>query len=480
MPSERPSTPAFLLWALSALLAAMVFFFVLGSGSEQRLTSLGHSGRWALLVGVWCVAAYIFVFVARRNATDRIPVYAVAALALPLLGVVSAAWSVAPKTTVGRALSLALLASASLFVAYASVFDTRIAGHVLGGLLAGTATAGLAGALLLFVDHDAAVQSAGGSVAARYRGLGENPNTYSMLAAVALPIAVWALLEAKRDGSRAAAGLSAMVLLGSISFSGSRGAFLAALLGMVAFAVARPRGRVLVDVPAVAGVFAVSFLLALIPQPVSTPPVAGAPPGGQPQAGAGQGAPGPSGGSARPGGGPPLPASISGYNPARLQDEEGRPITGNTGNIARPLLGSSGRATAWTGAVKQANHRAVAGYGFGTEDLVFVDRFYFFQGARPENSWVGIYLQLGALGILMLLVFWLSLVPAAWSTLRRRGSEADAALLGVCAAALFLTVPQSYFYSVGNVATATTWFAAGLLAFSTLRAKQGDERDEAR
>jgi hypothetical protein len=479
MPSERPFTPAVVLWALSALLAAMVFFFVLGSGSEQNLTSLGHSGRWVLLVAVWCVAAYIFAFAARRNATDRIPVYAVAALALPLLGVVSAAWSVAPKTTVGRALSLAILASASLFVAYVSVLDRRIIGHVLGGLLAGTAAAGLAGFVLVFADHAASVQAAGDAVPARYRGLGENPNTYSMLAAVALPIAVWALLESTRGWFRAAAGLSAIVFLLSISFSASHGAFLAGFLGLIAFAVARPRGRVLIAVPAVAAAFAASFVLALIPQPTGKAPVVGAAPPPAQSPGVGQGS-GSGGGNGQPGGGPPLPASLSGYNPARLQDEEGRPFTGPVGDIPHPLLGSSGRATAWTGAVKQANQRALAGYGFGTEDRVFVDRFYFFQGARPENSWVGMYLQLGAVGLVAMLILWLSLVPATWSALRRRLTGTDAALVGVCATALFITVPQSYFYSVGNVATATVWFAMALLAFSTLRLRHGGERDEAR
>jgi hypothetical protein len=477
MPSERPFTPAVFLWVLSALLAAMVFFFVLGSGSEAKLKSLGHSGRWVLLVAVWCVASSIFVFVARRNATDRIPVYAVAALALPLLGLVSAGWSVAPKTTVGRALSLGILASEALFVAYTSVFDRRIIGHVLGGLLAGVAIAGLGGVVLLFADHAASVQAAGVAVPARYRGLGENPNTYSMLAAVALPIAVWAMLESKRGWMRATAGLSAALFLGSISFSASHGAFLAGLLGLIAFVVARPQGRSLVEVPAVAAAFAASFLLALIPQPAAVQaPSVGAPVPGQGSSGSGQG----SSGGRRPGGGPPLPVSLSGYNPARLQDEEGRPFTGPVGEIAHPFLGSSGRATAWTGAVKQANHRALAGYGFGTEDKVFVDRFYFFQGARPENSWVGIYLQLGALGVVALLILWLSLVPATWSALRRRVTGTDAALVGVCAAALFITVPQSYFYSVGNVATVTVWFAMALLAFAAPRLKAGGERGETR
>lgn len=472
MPSER-STPAVSLWALSALLAAMVVFFVLGSGSELSLTSVGHSGRWILLALVWCVAASIFVVAARRNRTDPVPLWAIAALALPILGVVSALWSVAPTTTIARSLSLGILATASLFLAYASVSDRRVVDHVLGGLLAGAAVAGLAGVVLVFADRTAAVQPAGEAVALRYRGLGENPNTFSMLAAVALPLAVWAMLKASRGLVRAAAGVSGAVFLGSISFSASRGAFLAALIAMSVFAFARPRGRVLVELSAVAGIFAISFVLALIPQPTGRAPVAGAPVPGQ-----GASPPGAGPGSEN-GSGPPLPASIAGYNPSRLQDEEGRPVTGGGKDISHPLLGSSGRATAWVGAVKQANQRPATGYGFGTEDRVFVDRFYFFQGDRPENSWVGMYLQLGAAGVLILLAFWVSLFPAVWSAVRRPRDDAGAALVAACTAGLLLTIPQSYFYSVGNVATATVWFLAALLAFSVVRSNSGGARAEA-
>lgn len=480
MPSER-STPAVVLWALSALLAAMVFLLVLGSGSEQRLTSVGHSGRWILLGLVWCAAGYLFVLAARRNRTDRVPLYAVVALFLPALGAVSAAWSVAPVLTVERAVSLGVLVSAALFLGFASTVWDEVVEHVGIGLLAGAAAAGLAGVALVFVDRAAAIQAAGEAVPFRYRGLGENPNTFAMLAAVALPLAGWLIVDGGTAWARIAGSLSATVFIGSIAFSASRGAFLAAFIGAGIFVFARPHGHRAVEVPAVAGAFACAFLAALIPQPagrVTAVPSAPTTRTVTTADGTVVTVPNSSSTVTLPGGVlvPPaqqqpgaLPVSVAGYNPSRLQDELGRPFTDLGRDIPHPLFGSSGRVQAWAGAVKQAGARPVLGYGFGNEERVFVDRFYFFQGGRPENSWVGTYLQLGLIGVAAMLSLWLALLPATWSALRRRRTELDAALVGVCVAGLILSLPQSYFFSVGNVATTTVWIAMALLAFSTLR-----------
>jgi hypothetical protein len=457
------STSSVLSWALGIAMAALVFCFVLGSSSVPRLTSFGHSARWGMLLIVWCVAAAAAWSTRRDVVRLDVPVHTVASLGLAALAVVSAAWSVAAHTTIGRGGTLCVLASAAVLLAAATTVRPAFVPWVLGGVLAGSFAAGLVGALLLVFDRHAAVQAASQMVAARYRGLGENPNTYSMLAATTTPLAAWAILDGRARWHRFAGGLAGIVVVLSIAFSASRGAFLAAFFGSLVFASARPDARRFVTVPATCAVFAIAFILALVPKPEGISAAAGTtttpttPTTTQASIG--------NNGKHANRNGAHL-ASAPQYNPQRLEDEEYRPLSGVNVVQTHPILGASGRAQAWAGAIEQANERPLLGYGFGTEDRVFIDRFYGFQGARPENSWIGMYLQLGVAGLLALAAFWLSLVPAVWRGIRSGASGHVAALVGVCAAGLALTVPQSYLYSVGNVATATVWVAAAMLAYS--------------
>src|SRR5581483_4895046 len=112
----------------------------------------------------------------------------------------------------------------------------------------------------------------------------------------------------------------------------------------------------------------------------------------------------------------------------------------------------------------QAAQRPVVGYGFGTEDDVFVNRYHLFAGGVPENSYIGIVLQLGAVGLALFLVtlaWWLGRGVRAL-----RGPErlALAAAGAVTVGALAAAVVQSYVWSVGDIATGTFWIAAFLVA----------------
>jgi O-antigen ligase len=151
----------------------------------------------------------------------------------------------------------------------------------------------------------------------------------------------------------------------------------------------------------------------------------------------------------------------------RLEDEIGRPAGGRFEKPKhRSILGSSGRGDAWRGALRQGADRPVAGYGFGTESRVFVDRYYSFEGGVPENSYVGMFLQLGIAGAVVFLALLASLAVAAARALLPAGRERRM-VAATCGAVLFvglaLALFQSYLYAAGNNATLSVWICSFLV-----------------
>jgi O-antigen ligase len=144
--------------------------------------------------------------------------------------------------------------------------------------------------------------------------------------------------------------------------------------------------------------------------------------------------------------------------------------------MTRTLFFTSGRRQAWETAVHQGLGRPIAGYGFGTEDETFVDRSYLFVSEAVENSFIGVFLQLGVLGVALLVVA-LALPLAAWwrvrSELEPERREYAAACAGAVVAGIVLAVPQSYVTAVGSPPTAAFWIAFFLLAASVARTRSG-------
>jgi O-antigen ligase len=151
----------------------------------------------------------------------------------------------------------------------------------------------------------------------------------------------------------------------------------------------------------------------------------------------------------------------------RLEDEIGRPAGGGyVPTKHRSIFGSSGRGQAWQGALEQGAKRPVAGYGFGTESRVFVDRYYSFEGGVPENSYIGMFLQLGAVGVGVFIALLVSLVVAGGRALvpaERQGRVLAATCGAVLLVGLALGLFQSYLYAAGNNATLSVWICAFLL-----------------
>jgi hypothetical protein len=156
-------------------------------------------------------------------------------------------------------------------------------------------------------------------------------------------------------------------------------------------------------------------------------------------------------------------------DPGAMTNELGRPAIPGLPDVHHSLIGSSGRLEAWVGAIHAADARPLLGYGFGTEDRVFVDRYYSFEGARPENSWLGIYIDVGIAGVLLLAAALASTALSGVRTLRslpRQRRIASAAVAGVFASGLVEMLVQSFAVSVGDIAMLSFWICGALLATS--------------
>ena len=280
-------------------------------------------------------------------------------------------------------------------------------------------------------------------IPARFKGMGQNPNTSSLLFAVAAPNAAWMLASTHTIKQRLLWASALTLLAASIVASGSHGALIAAGAGcaVVGFLVLRRRALRVTAIAAVAATVVAGFWIETLPQPSRTQPTAAAAPS-------------------------PPPSARPGYTDAEintpLNGELGIPLPGQKN--PRTLTSSSGRIEAWRGAIRQAEQRPIAGYGFGTESHVFIDRWWTFTGGVPEDSYIGIALQLGVAGILVFGALLAALSRCAFRSFVRQRRGVVAAGFGVLVAALVAAVGQSYIYSVGDVATTTVWISVFLLA----------------
>ncbi|HYZ78972.1 MAG TPA: O-antigen ligase family protein [Gaiellaceae bacterium] len=432
--------PLLLERAIRVAIPVTIVLVALGSNWSPSVRSLAQP-LWRVSLVVLCglAVAWAYVHAGPRLLAERLraPAYAATA-AFAALAAASTLWSVDPRLTLERTFSFVLVLATGAALALGSGRDPGTIERLAGSVLAGAVAVGLAGlAVLVVVPHDA-LQTATATIPTRYRGIGQNPNTDAMLFAAALPLATWVVV-AHRGRLRTAGSLALLLLAGPIVASGSRGALITGALGTLALLVAIARGtrtRLLVAV-GVAAAAAAAIGLAEIPQP--NPKATGA---------------------------SPTACRTCRLNPydadrwIRLEDDLDRPASAGGSGQRRTFLATTGRGQAWEGTFDQAEARPVAGYGFGTEDHVFVDRYYSFFGGSPENSYIGMFLQLGIAGIVLLIGLAATLLATTLAALRRIG-ERERRIAAACAAALVtglgLAVVQSSLYAVGNTATLAIW-----------------------
>ena len=444
--------------AAATVLAVTVFCVVLGSSSVAALVGPGKKLRWAALL-LLAVVALVLALRERRGDVSR-PLGVVIGLGawLACLGLVSTAWSVDPRLTFGRAASFAVLMVVAGALALASRVRPALPGRLLVGMFAGTVAAAVVGVILVAFARNDALQPVSTLYPTRFRGLGENPDTMAMLEGLVVPVGLWIAVETRDRRMRLLALGSLLLLLGSISASGSRGGLVAVFVGGIAFSLAFRASwrRRLVLALSVCAAVAAATAGTQIPKPLASQPVPVKPGGPSapvvpalPSVGEAVGSP-----ETRYGG--------------RLEDELFRVFSGT-----RSLFSSSGRLQTLYEAAKQGDARPALGFGFGTENVVFVDRVYNFQGEYVEDSVVGMYLQLGAIGATSLLALLAAVAAGAVLGVRRAAAGPAPAVAGVVAAGIVLMLVQSYAYSVGNVATVAFWTAgfvgAAVVAMPALR-----------
>ncbi|HVS85936.1 MAG TPA: hypothetical protein VHD91_09920 [Gaiellaceae bacterium] len=421
--------------ATEAALLLTIVLVVFGSSGIPVLVDVGSSGRWAALVAFTALAC-AWAVDEQASGWDAFRVMWPAML-LSGLALASTAWSVDRSTALLHALAFACLVLGAAAAGAATRGRADRAERLALVVVASAALVCLAGALAYAVDPTNTVTEPSVGTGFRFNGLGGNANTVPMLAAVGLVLAGWLGLAATGRARRLYAG--AIVVFGAeIVASGSRGALLAAPVGLALLAVGGPfplRRRAVL----LAGVVALAAALVVgnrIVQRETAKPI------------------------------PPPPASTQSR---RLPMLALPPLTEELGPQyvrSRVLIGSDGRALAIQEAFEQGRPRAAYGWGFGTETRVFEERSSVFESAKPEDSYASLFLELGAAGLALYLVSGL-FVAAALVVARRRDDRTRLAVSGAAAtvaAGFALAIGQSYVYAAGNVATLSVWLASALAA----------------
>jgi len=441
-------------YAAAGTLAAAVFAAAAGSSVELGVVSAGKPARWVLLTVLGAVAL-VRAFSFRSEWRLR-PSVATGLVALCGLCVASTAWSIVPRTTFERAVSVCVVVGLAATLAGSAALSPVTARRLLGGLLAAAAAIAFAGVILWLVDPSKAVQAASTQYPARFQGFEQNPNTAAMLLAVGMPLAFGRALTAASVRRAVPFVVLLLAFIAEIVASGSRGGLVAgflALLVVPALASASRRRRFGIAV-AVVSTLVVAAWVMTIPRALPSPAVAG----------------------------PSKPAAVSASRfidaetVIPLGEEIGGPWwTHTSGAIHRTLFSTSTRTRAWRGAIEQGFQRPVVGYGFGAEQPAFVNRYYGFHSGNPENGYIGLFIQLGLVGLCTFLAaVCLCLAPAIRNS-RRGGGRREGwvpAATGAASAGLFLGVSQSYFHAAGNIAFLSFWVALLLASVAGMRAPQ--------
>jgi O-antigen ligase len=432
--------------ATQAALATTIVLVVFGSSGEHDLRAIGSPLRWVALA---LLAISAIVWAAGQGVRSRrFRLAELFALMLCTVSVASAAWSIVPRISLERSCTFLVVLVAASAVAAASSGVAGGSERTAATIVFATVGICLAGVVVYAVNPAIGAQAAAPGIAFRFSGLGENPNTIPMLATVAVPLAAWLAFVRSRRG-RVLACLALVVFAAEIIASGSRGAIVGAVAAAAVLVAALPvRGRKRALLALVALLVCAMLVLGnrLIQNATALPLRAASATAGARET--------------------PLPRPIL---PAFVDER------GTLSFQGRALIGNDGRLGAWQEALDEGDARPLTGFGFGTEQEAFVDRLAQFHASRPENSYFGLYLELGTAGALLFLAFGIGIAVGVFRARLLESHARRAAVAGASAGVASgygLAFGQSFVYAAGNIAMLSFWVVAFLaLALAAPRAR---------
>lgn len=377
--------------------------FVIGSSTVVALREPTFYARFGLLAALGVVA---LMSPPARKPIRALSQFAFFGLALSVLAMASAFWSADPFLTLRRGFSVMILFLV-LYLLVTRVWTTRatIRGDlaIIASCLGVAIVLGLTPIARLFGSVE---------IAGRFRGMLENPNTIGIVATMLVPALIGLIVTATRRVERRWFVLLVFATVVSLILSRSRAGLIGTGVGTIAYIIGSrslTRARKLLPMLGIAFAIIAVFLVSSAPrQDVQT-------------------------------------------TLARFSDRTG-----------------SGRAGAWQLSLELSAKRPIVGYGFGVSEDIFgpavLNLKNGFLGTHVHNGYLQILLELGAAGLLLLLLLLSVVVRGAY---HRTESDLHVALFACVPAGLTAMLAESGITSVGGLFAFLFWF----LAAAAMRSK---------
>lgn len=431
--------------AVPLLSFAAALFLLLNHSYVGPLRAHLYHLRWWPVVLLAAVAP--FLYYRQRRLPRPIHSFDLVAVSFLTLAAVSSLYSISPLLTLGRTGSLAVVYLAVFWGVWSGV-DYMGSRPIVRGFVLATAIVFIANPLTVPLQ-DLSSAIFGG----RFRGFLESANTVGLYAGFMLPLVLWASAESEWQRYRWLLG----VLVVSLFLSQSRTGLAAALAGggyFVYHACPRQRKRLAL----VAAMFLalnvawsqIAFGTQLLELRWPWPAVL--------HAASHQAGDQATGGVLREGEDPKPPSFVD-----RIRGRWDR-LKKNPRNVNLADLG--GRLWVWREGINYLTERPLLGFGFGVEERImglhgFHEATY---GNRFHNSFLGMALQLGQVGVLLfygpLLVLF---IRERRSSLTYAQAPLRFALRGLCLAALVMSCFESWIYAAGNAFVFPFWTSVMLL-----------------
>src|SRR5712691_10208153 len=133
---------------VGAVLALTIVLFVFGSSGSQPLLDVGTRGRWVALLAL-CALSLLLALRSRRSIARPSRAVVALGLALGIVALESALWSVAPRLSAERGFTVLVLVTTGAALAYAAAGRPRTIEKLLVSIVVGVSLVCIAGLVLL-------------------------------------------------------------------------------------------------------------------------------------------------------------------------------------------------------------------------------------------------------------------------------------------------------------------------------------------